>query len=52
MRAENLINFKSRSTLALDFDNVICQTIAILFQKSSGFLEWEPISSNSERYIA
>ena len=51
MRAKNLINFKSRSTLALDFDNVICQTIAI-FQKSSGFLEWEPISSNSERYIA
>ena len=26
------------------------QTIAI-FQKRSGFLEWEPISSNNEKYI-
>ena len=36
--------------IALNVGNAIYQTVAI-FQKSSGFLEWEPILSNSERYI-
>ena len=35
---------------SLNFDNAMYQTNAI-FQKSSGFLEWEPISSSSEKYI-
>ena len=33
-----------------NFGNAIYQTIAI-FRKNSGSPEWEPISSNSERYI-
>ena len=36
--------------ISLNFDKSMYQKIAI-FQKSNGFLEWEPISLNSERYI-
>ena len=36
--------------ISLNIDSAMYQTIAI-FQESSGFLEWNPISSNSERYI-
>ena len=34
--------------MSLNFDNAMYQAIAI-FEKRSGFLEWELISSNSER---
>ena len=36
--------------MSLNIDSAIYQTIAG-FQKSFGFLEWEPISSNSQGYI-
>ena len=36
--------------MSQNFDNAIYQAIAI-FQKNSGLTEWEPISSNSEKYI-
>ena len=35
---------------SLNFDKGMYQTVAII-QKSSGFLEWELILLNSERYI-
>ena len=51
---DHLIHLRSKSQqnwkITLIFDNTIYQTIAI-FPESSGFLEWEPVSSNSERYI-
>ena len=40
MNATNIVKIKS-----LKLDKAIYQTIATL-QKSSGFLEWEPISRN------
>ena len=36
--------------ISLNFDKSMYQKTAI-FQKSNGFLEWEPISLNSEKYI-
>ena len=36
--------------MSLNFDNAIYLTIG-KFQKSSDFLEWKPVSSDSERYI-
>ena len=41
---------QNQKVILLNFDNIIHQTI-VIFQKSSGFLEWESLSSNSERYI-
>ena len=41
---------QNNKTISLNFDNAIYQTITI-FQKSSGFLQKGPISSNSRRYM-
>ena len=41
---------RPKIVILLNFDNIMYQIIAI-FQKSSGLLGWELISSNSEKYI-
>ena len=51
----HLIHFRLKSQriykmIPLSFDNVVYQTITIL-QKSSGFMEGEPVSSNSAMCI-
>ena len=37
-----------KKIISLNFDHAIYQTITI-FQKTSGFLEWEPILSNCKK---
>ena len=48
----NLINFilKSQKILSLNSENTMYQAIAI-FQESSGFLKWESIFPNVEKYF-
>ena len=36
--------------MSLNFDNVMYQIMA-LFQRGPGFLRWEQVSQNSDRYI-